>query len=201
MLFRSVRADPYNYIDELNETNNNQSTNVTIHVAPQVTVSGTVIGYIKPNNSQPAQATPMSNFPVKIMHLGFLSWETDKYMNYQLPSLNVGNIPQNANETINGSFSIWNWIKQGHGYYSSASAHTVPKVNVLREYGVTAGANANSSRISINGAHSGYSPHCYDGDVILHEYGHFIMGNVIGFPDDCGGSHTWVDRSNPMLAY
>ena len=248
-----VRADPYNYIDELNETNNNQSTNVTIHVAPQVTVSGTVIGYIKPNNSQPAQATPMSNFPVKIMHLGFLSaetlgtgytdnngdfsitvnhksggtnlyvklefqdsiiniksqgllgtthtWETDKYMNYQLPSLNVGNIPQNANETINGSFSIWNWIKQGHGYYSSASAHTVPKVNVLWEYGVTAGTNANSSRISINGAHSGYSPHCYDGDVILHEYGHFIMGNVIGFPDDCGGSHTWVDRSNPMLAY
>ena len=50
-------------------------------------------------------------------------------------------------------------------------------------------------------ANSGYSPHCYDGDVILHEYGHFIMGNVIGFPDDCGGSHNWVDMSNERLAY
>jgi hypothetical protein len=248
-----VLADPYNYIDEHIETNNSKSTNVTIHVAPQVTVSGTVIGYIRPNNSQPAQATPMSNFPVKIMHSNLLSgetlgtgytdsngnfsitvnhksggtnlyvklefqddiinitshglfgtthiWETDRYMNCQLKSLNVGNIPQNANETINGSFSIWKWIKQGHEYYSSASFNSIPKVKVLWESGVKAGTNANSSRISIDGENLGYSPYCYDGDVILHEYGHFIMGNLIGFPGNILQKHHWDVASNLETAY
>lgn len=249
-----VRADPYNYIDEQNESDNNKSTNVIIQVAPQITVSGTVIANIRPNNSQPAQSVRMSSFPVKIMCQNLLfnetlgtgytdsngqfnitvnhksggtniyvklefsdsivniksqglfgtthSWTTNTIPNCQLRTLDVGNIPQNASETINGAFSIWKWIKQGYNYYSSASSHSIPRVDVLWESGVQAGTNANSSRISINGANSGYAPHCYDGDVILHEYGHFIMGNIIGFPDNSSvENHYWDAPSNPGCAY
>jgi hypothetical protein len=107
----------------------------------------------------------------------------------QESTLNLGTISLDSTENIKGAMNIYHWIKQGKDFYTTtANTGSVGIVNVKWEPTGTLGSYQSSDTLYIVG---GASADQYDADIILHEYGHYIMHYNSKSPSNAGGTHYW----------
>lgn len=128
--------------------------------------------------------------------------ESSVLQNIHVGTINFGTLPlTNLPLDIEGAFSIWYWIRRGHDYYAlnSNAGASIPKVSVNWADGVGTGAYHSGTTIMIGGDAGDQA--AFDGDIILHEYGHHIMVNTVGFVPGSGGTHTYTTPSSLATAY
>ena len=130
------------------------------------------------------------------------SWESTIRPDIQAGEYNFGTLPlSNLSANLEGAFSIWYWITKGNGYYAqnSNNSSSISKVHIEWEDGVGPGSYLSGDTMRIAGDRA--DADCFDADIILHEYGHFIMANTAGNVPGAGGSHTLTTPSDLATAY
>ena len=128
-------------------------------------------------------------------------WQSSVQNNIQAAQYDFGLLPLHSLDfNLEGAFSIWHWIKKGNDYYkaNSNNSSSLPKVFVDWEDNQVSTSNHNGGVIMISGIGD---KDCFDGDVILHEYGHFIMAYTGGDVPGAGGEHFYTKPSSLPVAY
>lgn len=136
-------------------------------------------------------------------------WQSSVQNNIQAAQYDFGLLPLHSLDfNLEGAFSIWHWIKKGNDYYkaNSNNSSSLPKVFVDWEDNQGEGSSCVGDVITISGIKGtvndkDYEKDCFDGDVILHEYGHFIMAYTGGDVPGAGGEHFYTKPSSLPVAY
>ena len=136
-------------------------------------------------------------------------WQSSVQNNIQAVQYDFGLLPLHSLDfNLEGAFSIWHWIKKGNDYYkaNSNNSSSLPKVFVDWEDNQGEGSSCVGDVITISGIKGtvndkDYEKDCFDGDVILHEYGHFIMAYTGGDVPGAGGEHFYTKPSSLPVAY
>ena len=124
------------------------------------------------------------------------SWESNVSSDYKSSVKDFGTINPATTDDLNGAFSIWRWITEGHNYYklNSKNKTVLSKATVRWSVGNTDGTHMHPDTGEIHILGKSTDADQFDGDILLHEYGHFIMNQTGSSPASSGGSHSFTTR-------
>lgn len=113
-------------------------------------------------------------------------FESNVFENYQEATLPLAPITLDSDETMKGVFNIYHWVKVAKDYYQSY-AGALGKVNIIWNKTLNLGSYFNGSSLYLDGADYDH----YDSNIIVHEYGHYIMSYKNVDPTNAGGEHSF----------
>ena len=130
-------------------------------------------------------------------------WTSGTNSNYTGSSLSFGTTNlSNLDNDLDGAMNLFYWINFGADYYESNMSDTgskLTKATIIWEDGVDDGSYCSGTSLYMNGKTTDADQ--YDAGIILHEYGHFIMGTESDFPTGSGGNHNYMTPSSFAVAY
>lgn len=114
-------------------------------------------------------------------------FESNVFENYQEATLPLAPLTLDSDETMKGVFNIYHWVKVAKDYYQSYTG-TLGKVNIIWNETLNTGSYFDGSSLYLDGLDYDH----YDSNIIVHEYGHYIMSYKNVNPNNDGGKH-WFD--------